>query len=110
MNTALNLIIFRRALTWRSKFESAVVDMGDVPMEENQEATGTPYDVDGLSPGGQVYANTELGKYVYRGKRTARESCKPDIYYDDTARNTHLAFLSSFFFPLIVTLLPGLKP
>ena len=53
--------------------------MGDVPMEENQEATGTPYDVDGLSPGGQVYANTELGKYVYRGKRTARESCKPDL-------------------------------
>lgn len=81
--------------------------MGDVPIEENQEAaTGTPYDVDGLSPGGQVYANTELGKYMYRGKRTVRESCKPDIYYDDTARNTHLAFLS-FFILSLVTLLPG---
>ena len=48
--------------------------MGDVPVgEEAEEATGTLYDVDGLSPGGQVYANTELGKYVYRGKRAVRD-------------------------------------
>ena len=52
--------------------------MGDVPPDEAAGSPdyedSTPYEKAGLSPGGQIYTNTELGKYVYGGKpREERE-------------------------------------
>ena len=46
---------------------------------ESEEMAGSPYDVDGISPGGQIYANTELGKYVSRGERHARRQLRTTV-------------------------------
>ena len=52
---------------------SKCIGMGDAAAPVESEETGESlYDVDGISPGGQIYANTELGKYVSRGECNAR--------------------------------------
>ena len=42
--------------------------MGDVPTEEVPSEGPALYDTGGLSAGGQVYTNTEIGKYIYGGE------------------------------------------
>ena len=44
--------------------------MGDIPASSEEAPSKGPslYDAGGLSPGGQVYTNTEIGKYIYGGE------------------------------------------
>ena len=42
--------------------------MGDIP-GDSPPSEGPPlYDTGGISPGGQVYTTTVIGKYVYEGE------------------------------------------
>lgn len=42
--------------------------MGDIPSDSPPSKGPSLYDTGGISPGGQVYTSTEIGKYVYGGE------------------------------------------
>ena len=42
--------------------------MGDIPTEEAPSEGPGLFDTGGLSAGGQLYTNTEIGKYIYGGE------------------------------------------
>lgn len=42
--------------------------MGDIPGDSPPSEGPSLYDTGGISPGGQIYTNTEIGKYIYGGE------------------------------------------